>query len=325
MLAALLAIVRNTFYETVRQPVYGVLLWIGLFWVGFVAPALAAFTLESGGDKKMMWDVSIASMMLYGLLCAVFSATSVITREIESHTVLTVVSKPVSRPTFVIGKYLGVCGAVLSGYFLLTVALFMTTRHGTMETVSDEWDQPVLVFSSLAVLISLVAATFGNYVYGWHFSSTLTYWLLPLGGLALLGILVLGPKWALQSPATDFGNMQLVSAAALAFCAVLMLTAFAVTLATRFSQVGTLLLCVGVYFGGLLTDYAFGRHADAGWLQTLAYHALPNFQFFWIADAMTQDLTVTAGHVVNVIAYTFCYVLAVLCLGIALFQTREVS
>ncbi len=322
----LTAIAANTFSETVRQPIYAVLMWVGAGMI-MLNTALVGFTLESDGDLKMAMDVGLATLLLYGLLASVFSATSVITREIESHTVLTVVSKPVSRPIFLLGKYIGVSLAVLVGFFFLAMVLFMTIRHGTMPTASDEYDMPVIVFSAIAVLVSVLAAGFGNYFYGWHFPSTLLAWVVPLGSIALLAVLFVSPEWKLQSPATDFGDLQLVYAVAMIFCGVLILTAFAVALATRFSQVSTLMLCVGVYVLGLLSDYYLGQEAVAGtaWLYTLLYKIVPNFQFFWAGDALTQELVIPFSQVLQVAGYAVLYSAGVLALGVALFQTREVS
>ena len=326
MFSKLLAITRNTFVETVRQPIYGVLMWVmaGLL---MLRPALAAFSLQAGDDVKVLKDVGLATLLGYGLLASVFSAAGVIIREIEDHTVLTVIAKPVSRPVFLAGKYLGVCGAVLVGYYFLCLVLLMTIRHGVLETVAQKVDQPVLVFSALAVAISLIAATFGNYVYGWHFSTALTAWVVPLGTLALVGVLFVGKEWTIQSPATDFGDLQIAYALAMTFCGVLILIAFAVTLATRFSQVLTLLLCAGVYVVGLLSDYYLGRPAEAGtaWFYKVLYAAAPNFQFFWAGDALTQEHTIPGAHVVQVALYSVLYALGILGLGVALFQTREVD
>jgi len=292
-----------------------------------LSPALAAFSLQAGDDVKVLKEVGLATLLGYGLLASVFSAAGVIIREIEDHTVLTVIAKPVSRPVFLAGKYLGVCGAVLVGYYFLCLVLLMTIRHGVLETVAQKVDQPVLVFSALAVAISLIAATFGNYVYGWHFSTALTAWVVPLGTLALVGVLFVGKEWTIQSPATDFGDLQIAYALAMTFCGVLILIAFAVTLATRFSQVLTLLLCAGVYVVGLLSDYYLGRPAAAGtaWFYKVLYAAAPNFQFFWAGDALTQEHTIPGAHVVQVALYSVLYALGILGLGVALFQTREVD
>jgi ABC-2 type transport system permease protein len=323
----LLAITRNTFVETMRQPIYSVLLWATAFWIGFVSPALAGFTLEIGNDKKVMIDVSLATLLLYGLLASVFSATSVITREIESHTVLTVISKPVSRPLFLLGKYLGVTGAVLVGYYFLSLVLLMTARHGVMETASEHFDKPVLVFGLSAVAISLIVAAFGNYIYGWHFTSTLTAWVVPLLTVALVLVVFIDPKWQVQSPAKDFGDFQLIYAEIAAFCGVLILTAFAVALATRFSLVVTLMFCAAIFLLGLLSDYYFGGPALAGRgpLYSLLYGAVPNFQYFWLGDPITQQLTIPGRQVAAVAGYACLYALAVLALGVSLFQTREVG
>lgn len=326
-LAKLLAIAQNTFIETIRQPIYGVLMWVaaGLLMLN---PSLAGFSLESNeGDIKIVKDVGLATLLLYGLLASVFSATSVITREIESHTVLTVVSKPVPRPLFLLGKYLGVCAAVLVGYYFLCLVFLMTIRHGTMAIASDPFDMPVLLFSGLAIFISLVAATFGNYVYGWHFPAALTAWVVSLGTVALVAVLFISKKWEVQSPGTDFGDMQMVYAIALTFCGVLILTAFAVTLATRFSQVMTLFFCAVLYVLGLLSDHYLGQPAMAGtaWIYTVLYAIVPNFQFFWAGDALTQQQTIPATQVAHVAAYAALYSLGVLGLGVTLFETREVG
>jgi len=327
MFSKLIAITRNTFVETIRQPIYGVLMWVaaGLLMIN---PSIAGFSLgNTEGDTKIVMDVGLATLLLYGLLASVFSATSVITREIESHTVLTVVSKPVSRPLFLLGKYLGVCGAVLVGYYFLCLVLVMTVRHGVLSSASDHVDTPVLLFSGLAILISLVAATFGNYVYGWHFPTALAAWVVPLRTIAVLLTLCISPKWQVQSPGTDFGDFQMVYAMLMTFCGVLILTAFAVALATRFSQVLTLLFCAGIYIIGLLSDHYLGQPAATGaaWFYTVLYALVPNFQFFWSGDALTQDQIIPAAQVGRVAAYSAMYSLGVLGLGMALFQTREVG
>lgn len=326
MLTKLFTIAKTTCLETIRQPVYGVLLWVG---VGLLVlnPSLAAFSLESGGDIKIAIDVGLATLLLYGLLASVFSATSVITREIEAQTVLTVVSKPVNRATFLTGKYLGVCVAVLIGYYFLTHILLMTVRHGTMETAADKWDQPVLIFSIIALAASLLAAGFSNFVYGWHFPTTLLAFVVPLMSVALLLVLLISPDWEFQSIGTDFGDMQMVYALTMCFGGVLILTAFAVALATRFSQVVTLLLCAGVYMVGLLSDHYLGRPATETTtiLYDVLYAAVPNFQFFWAGDAITQEQIIPATQVGHVVAYAGAYSLGVLALGIALFETREVG
>ncbi len=325
MIQKLYAIALNTFIETVRQPIFGILLWTAAGML-VINPSLAAFSLEGGGDNKIMKDVAMSTMLLYGLLASVFSATGVITREIESFTVLTVVSKPVSRVTFLLGKYFGVTGAILVGYYFLSLVFFMTARHGVMETNAEKFDMPVLVFSVTALLLSLIAATFCNYVYGWHFSSTLLAIVIPLGTLAVGLALFFDREWKAQSPTTDLGkNMEVVAAIIMVFFAVMILTAFAVAISTRFTQATTLILCAGVFVLGLLSDYYFGLRASESLFYQLAAGVLPNFQFFWVGDALTQGLGIPVWQLFLVGGYAILYTLAILGVGIAMFQTREVG
>lgn len=325
MIAKLFAIAGNTFIETIRQPVFNLLTWLAIVWVSVVNPALATFSLSIGNDIKVMQDVGLATLLLYGLLGGVFSATGVITREIESQTVLTVISKPVGRPLFLIGKYLGVTGATLLGFYLASVTFFLAARHGTLETASDEWDQPVLIFAGIALFTALLVGFFGNYFYGWNFLTTLLGVFTPLISLALLGVLVLSSDWKLQSIGTDFGDLQLARAVIMIGCAAALLTAFAVTISTRCSQVVTLMLSIGVLLLGLLSDYYLGSAESQTTLQALLYAIVPNFQFFWVGDLLTQEQTVPALLVLWVMGYTALYTPAVLALGVALFQTREVG
>lgn len=327
-----LAICGNTFVETIRQPIYGILMWAAAAWMAFFGPTLSSFTLESGGDTKMLVDTCLATMLLFGLLASVFSATGVITREIESFTVLTVISKPVSRPVFFVGKFAGVAGAMLIAYYFLAIVFVMTVRHGVMETSADKYDMPVVVLGGAALIVSLVAAAFCNFTYGWHFSTTLTAWVVPLATVALIITLFFDKEWKPQSPNTYFGYKDSISpqsiyfAITLTFLAVMMLTAFAVALSARFSQTVTLTLCSGIFVLGLLSDHYFGgANAQETLLGQVAYRALPNFQFFWLGDAITQQLQVKPAHFFRVAAYAGLYTLGILGLGTALFQTREVG
>ena len=76
-----------------------------------------------------------------------------------------------------------------------------------------------------------------------------------------------------------------------------------------------------------MSDYLFGRHADKGsWWASILYTVTPNWQLFWIADALeTGKTTWHAGYVAKAFAYMAAYVGAILALGVVLFEDRELS
>ena len=112
----LLAITRNTFFESIRQPVLLVVLVISTILVVLSNP-FSAYTLQD--DNKMFIDIGLSTIFMGGAILSAFIASNVLSREIDNRTVLTVVSKPVSRPIFVLGKFFGVAGAQILALIFL--------------------------------------------------------------------------------------------------------------------------------------------------------------------------------------------------------------
>jgi hypothetical protein len=265
MFSQLLTIARNTFVESVRQPIYFIIIalcglcqlfttWSAGFTMGMSESS------EVSGDNKMLLDVGLATIFVCGLLLAAFLATAVLSREIDNKTVLTVVSKPVSRVTVVLGKYVGVAGAILIASLTMSLFLFVALRHEVMSTAADDLDGPVLLFTGLAVAVALGAAIWCNFFYGWVFPQTATMLLFPLMLVAYAGVLLVSKKWHLQSPVTDF-KPQILIATMCVVMAHMVLTALATAASARLGQVMTLVVCCGVFLLGLLSNHFLGTKA----------------------------------------------------------------
>lgn len=103
-------IARATTKEAVRQPVFLLALAVALV-VLAVNTVLPFFTL--GDDVKMLKDCGLATILICGLLIAVWTASTSVAEEIEGKTAMTLLSKPINRRQFVVGKYIGIVQAVL--------------------------------------------------------------------------------------------------------------------------------------------------------------------------------------------------------------------
>jgi len=324
MLQQLWAVARNTFLETIRQPVFVVLLIGGLLLLA-LNPAICAFSMETEGEAKMLVDLGLSTMLVAGLLLAAFSAAGVFSREIENQTVLTVISKPVGRPAFVLGKYLGVSSGIAVACAAWSFALLLTVRHGVLVTADQELDAPVVLYGSGAFFAGIGLAAWGNYFYRWVFPSALTALLVPLLGLAYLLALFTGKHWELQPPGADF-KPQLWIAMLLVLLALCLISAVAIAASIRLRQVPTLLICVGVFLTGLSSDYVFGQAARNGSMAAEILHRIvPNIGYLWQADALSQGSIIPFSHVSLLAAYTGLWICGILSLAIALFQTREVG
>ncbi len=265
MFEQFVAIFKNTLVESIRQPIYFVLVGIGIIAL-VMNLSLSSFTLQD--DNKFLIDMGMTTIFLIGLLIAAFVATSVLAEEIKNKTVLTVVSKPVGRPVFIFGKYCGVSAALMLAMTILSVAFLLTVRHKVMQAASDHPDYPVYVFGTLAILISVGIGVWCNYFYGWVFTSTTIGVLTPLAVAAWLATMAFGKEWQFQlfsdntrsflSP--DFHLDYMLALGALAL-ALLILAAVAIAASTRLGQVMTIFVCILVFMLGLLSDHLFGRHA----------------------------------------------------------------
>jgi hypothetical protein len=112
----LLVITRYTFRETVVQPIFSLLMALAAV-ILIIFRALPFFTL--GEDTKMFKSVTLDIVLLAVLLITLFSTSKSIFEEIEDRTMLTLMSKPVSRWEVLLGKYFGIILAAALGVFIL--------------------------------------------------------------------------------------------------------------------------------------------------------------------------------------------------------------
>src|ERR1700735_2183477 len=105
-------IAMATAKEAIRQPAFFVLMLLALAWL-----VLSIFSF--GEDIKMYKDTGLTTISFVALLLALLTASSTVAEEIEGKTAITLLSKPINRRQFIIGKYLGIELGVLVLYVLL--------------------------------------------------------------------------------------------------------------------------------------------------------------------------------------------------------------
>ena len=130
---ALVAIAVNTFREAIRDRIlYGFL----FFAVALILFSLVLGQLALGDQVRVVLDVGLAGVSLFAVLMAIFLGISLLHKEIEKRTIYPLLSKPVSRPTYVVGKYLGLVATMLAQIALMALALVavLFTQHAAPTT-----------------------------------------------------------------------------------------------------------------------------------------------------------------------------------------------
>jgi ABC-type transport system involved in multi-copper enzyme maturation permease subunit len=111
----------NTYREAVRDKLlYNLLLFAALM----IASSILLAQLQIGKDERIYRDVGLGSISFFGVLIAIFVGINLVYREISTKTVYTMLSKPVRRWEFLVGKYVGLLSllavevAIMSACFL---------------------------------------------------------------------------------------------------------------------------------------------------------------------------------------------------------------
>jgi hypothetical protein len=314
-------IATNAFMELVRQPVFLLLLTASAAFEIFLAtPYYFAF----GDEPKLVKNSVLAVMLLAGLFGAVLSASASLAREIRAGTALAVLSKPVGRAQFLLAKYAGLVVALTLLTYVDLVAALVASRM-TFDAYGST-DLPAVGIFAAGVVAAYGLAGFSNFFLRRPFVSDAVFALLVTVTVAAFIIF----QFTTQKESMDTMarvDWRLVPAALLILFALWILAALALACSTRFDMIPTLAICSSIFLVGLMSEYLFGRPADRGaWWGSVLYTVIPNWQNFWLADALeTGQSTFHWGYVAKAFAYVVCYVGAALAVAVTLFEDRELS
>ena len=114
------AVAANTFREAIRDKILYNLAFFALLVMG-VSVVIGKMTL--GERLKIIQDVSLAAMSVFGLLIAIFVGIGLVHKEIQRRTIFTLLAKPIARWRFVVGKYLGLMLVIAINVAVMTAAL----------------------------------------------------------------------------------------------------------------------------------------------------------------------------------------------------------
>ena len=123
----ILLIARNTFREATRDR-----LLVGVFVAGivlFVATQVLS-PLALGEARRLTVDLGLSGISLLGLLMILLVATNLVAKEIERRTIFNLLSRPLTRPAYLVGKWAGLSAAltVVAGGLGAVLALVLTLR-----------------------------------------------------------------------------------------------------------------------------------------------------------------------------------------------------
>jgi hypothetical protein len=290
------AVALAAFREGIRQPMFWFIFSFALLFI-LLSPFIPYFTF--GEDFKMVKEIGYGLTMLGTVLFAVLASSMSISEEIEGRTAVTMMSKPVSRRQFLLGKYLGI----------LLAALVMTAILGWgfdwILWFKPKWDNEPppdpAWFEAARHSITQIGAPALNFT---------------------LGACVWFVDAAAATPGLIFG-----------FCQVMVLLAVAVALATRLPMVANIVICLVVFFLGHLTQVLVqvsrGRFELVNFMAKVFDTVLPGLAFFDVGPIIARDVPPDAWgfslYIGSVVAYAVLYTIIALLFGLILFEDRDLA
>jgi ABC-type transport system involved in multi-copper enzyme maturation permease subunit len=126
----------HVFRESVRDKV---LYSIVAFAILMMAASYLIGQLTAGQDVKIIKDLGLAAMSLFGLFIAIFIGIGLVAREIDRRSIYAVLVKPVRRQEFIAGKYLGLLATLLVNLAIMTAAYYLVLAY-------MGWTLPAVLF-----------------------------------------------------------------------------------------------------------------------------------------------------------------------------------
>lgn len=280
-------IARATTKEALRQPIFLLLLALGILVIGanFYVPFFSL-----GEDTKMFIDCGLATVLICSLLLSVWTASISVADEIEGKTAMTLLSKPITRRQFVVGKYLGITQAALILILVVGAAFFVLTyfKFGYDARESGRTQPDAYVWATLGSI-----------------------------------------EVPVPEPERLSVTLKILPALSLIFMEVAVMTAVSVAISTRLPMLMNIVTCFAIFVVSHLTPVlvasTFKDLPPVRLMAQVFATVLPSLESFNMSAAVSTGKDVPVDYLGLCAAYCFAYAAAAVLLGFIMFEDRDLA
>jgi len=141
---AALIVAGGVFRDSIRERVaYGLVFFALLL----MAASFLLAQLTAGQDVKIIKDLGLAASSAIGLFIAVFFGIGLVTKEVERRSIYSLLSKPMTRSQFIVGKYLGLALTLLINLAVMAISFYLVLAYldaTALGRSKEAWDAPAL-------------------------------------------------------------------------------------------------------------------------------------------------------------------------------------
>jgi len=252
----IIAIALNTFRESIRDRIFYSLLFFAVVLILF---SMVLSNLTIGDPLKIVKDFGLGSISIVGTLIAIFVGIGMVYKEMEKRTIFVILSKPLARWQFLIGKYFGLSLTILVEVVVMSILLFVLCFLYVHEIPWNLLYAIIPIFFEI-LLILAVAFLFST------FSTSF------LSGMFTLSIFIIGHF------TRDLKSLAQTT-----------------------------------------EDALFQK------ISNVIYYVLPNLEYLNFKTRVVHHLNITISEVMFSLTYSIIYTIAVLLIGIFIFQRRDIN
>ena len=150
-----IVIAKNTFQESLRLRSYQIILVFALLLLG--SSQLFSF-LTPVEQLKMIKDVSLSGIEVFGALLAIFASMTALRSEFETNTISTLLSKPLKRSDFILGKFLGMTLVVTLSIIIMSVVFVGLILFKQRSFEISLFSALFLIWAEMLVIIAITLA-----------------------------------------------------------------------------------------------------------------------------------------------------------------------
>jgi ABC-type transport system involved in multi-copper enzyme maturation permease subunit len=278
-----------TYGDVTRRPLYYILLLTFAVAI-FCSRFLTLFSFYQ--EMNMVREMGMATMTFWGFIIVVITSGLIVTQELEDRTAVTLLSKPLRRTDFLLGKFAGLVAALIPGMIVLAGVLFLTLW---------EMASPRLPLHDRD-LVEGVKNGSAPFATAWRI--TWEQFVIRQSGVVLEGAL-------------------------LSFLQTTVLAAIAVSFSAFFPTVVSVAATTLVFIIGNVSSYMLAsvENLKVGALTTAgraASYLVPNLGYFNLQMYFSEGKIISLRYLGLSVAYSALYVIAVFLVSCSLFQKREV-
>lgn len=156
-MTAVLSLARHTILDALREKAFMV---VGLFALLLLGASRLLSPLALGEGRRVTLDLGLGGIAVLGLLLLILLGTRMVHREIDRKTILLLLSKPIRREEFILGKFLGLVGVLsisVAGMVLLLATILWASGHAVEPALAVAgyyaWLE-LVVLSAVAMLLT---------------------------------------------------------------------------------------------------------------------------------------------------------------------------